>query len=262
MKKKFIYFNLFIAVILIACNNNSNSEANRSSETIRDSANAKKNISQPVPEVDLWLNDSLLTDSTRQLITKLVSVSELTRTWIQYKYGAKLSAMLDSTKPTSTYQTTLIKVGVWQEKTIMQVEVRRYGRLLLGFAIGKNKLPARNPEWIGYDASDKSANLVDSFYTSITQSDSLAVINGNRVLAFFPKDLEFRSYTAVAAKKIKDTATLEKLKDSLLKEKVTTDELKKLIEDVFKERNFDMIIPLGFVIAYRESFGRLVRKLK
>lgn len=257
------YFNFFILLILIACNNpDSNSEANKSSETIKDTANVIKDVTRQPPDIDLWLNDSIISDSLRQLMLRLSSVSELTRTWIQFEPGSKSLAVLDRTKPSATYQTTLIKVDMLQHSTNVQAEVRRYGRMLLGFAIGKNKLPVSNPEWLGYDAADKLANVVDSFYTSVQHSDSMAVINGNNILTFFPKDLEFRTYTAVAAKKRKDKVTLDKLKDSLMNEKISTDGLKKLFEEIMVARNFDMINSIAFVTAYRESFGKLIRKLK
>lgn len=252
----------FVFAIFVACNNDGNNTPKKSDTSSINSDTAKE-ISEGVTvhEPDYWHNDSIVPASTRKLLDSLVTVSGLTRTYIENTPGAKLPGILANVQPNATYRTTLVHIDFGQE-TNVPVEIHRFGRLLLGFRLGKDKLPAINPGWIGHDSAGKLATQVDAFYLSIQQSDSNTFAIGKQILTVFPNDFEFGTYVALSAKKLGYKEIVDTLKSSLMKEFfIQNGEMKSLFANALKNRDFNMILAMGYVIAHRKSIGRLILKL-
>lgn len=252
----------FVFTILVACNNGGNNTPKKSDTSSINSDTAKQTSEGvTVHEPDYWHNDSIVPASTRKLLDSLVTVSGLTRTYIENTPGARLPGILANVQPNATYRTTLVHLDLGQE-TNVPVEIHRFGRLLLGFRLGKDKLPAINPGWIGYDSAGKFATQVDAFYLSIPQSDSNTFAIGKQILSVFPNDFEFGTYVALSAKKLGYKDIADTLKSSLMKEFFTQNaEMKNLLIISVMNKDFNMISAMGHVIAHRKSIGRLILKL-
>lgn len=252
----------FVLATIVACTNDGNN-TQKKSDTSSINGDTAKQTSEAVTayEPDYWHNDSIVPASTRKLLDSLVIVSGLTRTFIENSPGAKLPGILANVQPNATYRTTLVHLDLGQE-TNVPVEIHRFGRLLLGFRVGKNKLAEINPGWIGYDSAGKLASQVDAFYLSIQQADSNTYAIGKQILSVFPNDFEFGTYVALSAKKLGYKEIVDTLKSSLMKEFfIQNGKMKSLFANAIKNRDFNMISAMGSVIAHRKSIGRLILKL-
>ncbi len=252
----------FVFAIFVACNNDGINTPKKSDASSINGDTAKQTSEAvTVHEPDYWHNDSIVSTSTRKVLDSLVTVSGLTRTFIENSPATKLPQILANVQPNATYRITLVHLYLGQE-TNVPVEIHRFGRLLLGFRVGTDNHAEINPGWTGYDSAGKLATQVDAFYLSIPQSDSNTFVIGKQILDVFPHDFEFGTYVALSAKKLGYKEIVDTLKSSLMKDFfIQNGKMKSLFSNALKNKDLNMILPMGSVLAHRKSIGRLILKL-
>ncbi len=125
------------------------------------------------------LNDpQILSNEQRSALLEVSSALKFIRVWgssdILVTKEAEVPKRLAESKPDAVYRSKMSEMTNFLEKEYewVPVEVRRYGRLLLGFKILGNGETAEKYAYWGYDKAGSKASQVDEFYGAV-QSESL-----------------------------------------------------------------------------------------
>jgi len=147
---------------------------------------------------DPWESKSLVATDYRHL-PEVAKVTKMARVWtFSIRGGSVLSddavSELRRLRPSAVYRTELAlsrrkegrEVDVWAK-----YEVRRYGRLLLGYELDENGEAAEAPSQIGFDSAGTSAKDMDAFYRTLETGRSETTRSQLlKLLKLFPNDFE------------------------------------------------------------------------
>lgn len=122
---------------------------------------------------DTFDDPQILSSEQRFALLEVASALKFIRVWgsndVLVTKEAEVPKRLAESKPDAVYHSKMSELNNPREKRYewVPVEIRRYGRLLLGFKIGGNGQPAEKYMYWGYDKAGSKASQVDRFYGAL-----------------------------------------------------------------------------------------------